>query len=139
MIRYRLHPNYKYQLVNASSVQCGVRPLEGIGLPYVRLEKSGVLTALPGYAWDGPSGIAIDTRNFLRPSLFHDCLYQLMRGELLGLSQRIYADDMLKRLCLDDGMSMLRAWYVYKSVRMFGEKFAKPQADNPFAEILAAP
>ena len=79
-----------------------------------------------GYAWDGPSGPTFDTRNFMRGSVVHDALYQLMREEHLNRDDwREAADDELERLCLQDGMSKARAWWVHKGVRWFAENAAK--------------
>ena len=83
------------------------------------------LTIFSGYAWDGPSGPTIDTKNFMRGSLVHDALYQLMReGYLNPDFARKWADDILRDICLEDGMSRLRAWWVYKGVRIFGKSSA---------------
>jgi hypothetical protein len=41
--------------------------------------SSGCGQESKGYAWNGPSGPTLDTRNFMRGSLVHDALYQLMR------------------------------------------------------------
>jgi len=85
------------------------------------LSKNGLLRIRCGYCWDGPSGPTIDTKNFMRGSLLHDALYQLIReGYLAEDEWRKYSDDLLREICLEDGMSRLRAWYVYKSVRWFG-------------------
>ncbi len=74
-----------------------------------------------GYAWDGPSGLTIDTPNFMQGSLIHDALYQLMRlGFLDPKIWRQPADALLRRICLEDDMSEFRAWYTYHSVRGFG-------------------
>ena len=62
-----------------------------------------------GYGRDGPSGPTLDTRDFIRGSLVHDALYQLMREGLL--------DHSIHR---EDGMTALRAWWVYQGVRLFG-------------------
>lgn len=81
----------------------------------------GVLHIDRGYAWDGPSGPAIHTANFMRGSLVHDALYQLMReGHLAASRYRDDADKELKLTCLEDGMSSLRAWWVYHGVRLGG-------------------
>ena len=91
----------------------------------------GVLIIKKGYAWDGPSGPTFDTKNFMRGSLVHDALYQLMReGVISRITYREYADDILKRLCLEDGMSKFRAWYVYKTVRVFGKFTCKPRKNH---------
>lgn len=81
-----------------------------------------------GYAWDGPSGPTIDTKTFIRASLVHDALYQLMREEKLDrIKYREDADQLLKRICLEDGMNSFRAAYVYKFVRWFGKSSTKPK------------
>ena len=50
----------------------------------------------------------------------HDALYQLMGDGLLPLSEREAADATLRRICLEDGMSSIRAWWVYWGVRIGG-------------------
>ena len=62
----------------------------------------------------------------MRGSLVHDALYQLMREQALPLTYRQAADDLLKEICLQDGMPRLRAWYVHKAVSWFGEFAARP-------------
>ena len=41
------------------------------------------------------------------------------------------ADEELKRICLEDGMSSIRAWWVYGSVRQFGGSAASADNVNP--------
>lgn len=103
---------------------------------YLSLDLAGVLSIRAGYAWDGPSGPTIDTRNFMRPSLVHDALYQLMREGHLPQSARAAADDLLYDLCVADGMSRLRAWVVYRAVRLFAGPAARGDHRRP---ILEAP
>ena len=86
---------------------------------YVNLSSGGYLYIAKGYAWDGPSG-AMDTKNFMRASLVHDSLYQLFRQGKLPRSHRNEADILLREMCKADGMSSLRAWWVYKAVRLAG-------------------
>ena len=81
------------------------------------LETSGALFVPKWYAWDGPSGPAIDTKNFMRGSLVHDVFYQLMRVGWLPHVWRKAADEELVRICKEDGMSAIRAWWVYQGVR----------------------
>lgn len=76
------------------------------------------LTVQAGYCWDGASGPAIDTANFMRGSLFHDVLYQAMREGQLDRKYRKKADQILRKICLEDGMSRIRAWWVYSAVRI---------------------
>ena len=91
-----------------------------------------------GYAWDGPSGPAIDTKNFMRGSLVHDACYQLMREGLLPQDKRKPSDVLLWLICLDDGMSRTRADYVYHAVRTFAGRSARPRK-GPGSVIIKAP
>lgn len=86
----------------------------------------GLLTMKKGYAWDGPSGPTIDTKNFMRGSLVHDALYQLMRNGQLAPQWREGADQELRRICREDGMNRFRAWYVLQGVRKGAGFAARP-------------
>lgn len=89
-----------------------------------------------GYAWDGPSGPTLDTKNFMRGSLVHDALSRLMRAGHIPESHREHADRLLQKICIEDGMSALRAWLIYKGVRFSGQSSAMRGNDRP---ILLAP
>ena len=112
--------------IGVCSEWCEVRRSEGRLLLQIR----------GGYCWDGPSGPSIDTKNFMRGSLAHDALYQLIRLGLLGSEQRALADRELYTICREDGMNRLRAAYVYRCVRWFGKGAANPARERP---ILTAP
>ena len=128
---------YKYQLFCEYVLQTKIMPTENIDTFFIRLSTSGKMTIKKGYAWDGASGVAIDTINFMRGSLVHDALYQLMRMDKLNRKQwRKTADDLLFSQCIEDGMSFVRAKLVYYSVRFFGTKFA--MAENR-KTVLTAP
>ena len=118
MIRYK--KGYKYQLLGDYTVKTNVSPGKIINTEFIRLSESGELTVKSGYAWNGASGPAIDTKNFMRGSMCHDAFYQLIRMGLLHKTWREAADRELRKMCLEDGMSRLRAWYVYKSVQIAG-------------------
>ena len=119
---------YKYKLTEDYRHVTAFRDSEG-GNPYVELAVNGELTIHARYAWDGPSGPTIDTKSFMRGSLVHDALYQLMRERVLDRERdRKDADRLLRRLCVEDGMWRFRARYVYWFVRMFGGGAAKPRA-----------
>jgi len=136
---YRKLRRYKYQLMKDYKIDIGLEVEEDIEMSFIALTADGELTIKNRYAWDGPSGPTIDTRTFMRGSLVHDALYQLMREEKLDYREhREYADDLLKKICLDDDMSEFRAWYVHKSVRKFGEKSARP-SPKPQDEITCVP
>ena len=132
-IRYR--DGYKYQLVETYRVVIAIKPDQPVLHDYIRLDTDGTLTIRAGYAWDGPSGPTFDTRNFMRGSLVHDALYQLMRCRLLPLDQREPSDAVLRALCLEDGMSAIRAWWVYQGVRLGGGQAAA----SPDKPALIAP
>jgi hypothetical protein len=133
-IKYR--NGYKYQLVEEYSVEVSVRPAEQIDTDYIALSPAGLLTVKKSYAWDGPSGPSIDTKSFMRGSLVHDALYQLMRDGYLPALCREPADLELHRICREDGMSKLRAWYVLLGVRKFADFAAAPESRKP---VLEAP
>lgn len=128
---YRKISKYKYQLTRDYSVKT---PITGylLGNKYVQLDPDGLLTIHEGYAWDGPSGPTIDTDNFMRGSLVHDALYQLMRMDLIPQECRVVADRLLRDICLEDGMSDFRAGYVYEAVREFAANNAKPHEHDEF-------
>lgn len=136
-IRYRA--GYKYQLARTYSVDTG-RGLSGsepVGNDFVALQPDGTLVVSKGYAWDGPSGPTFDTPSFMRGSLVHDALYQLIReGHLPESPARELADGLLRQLCLEDGMGRLRAWWVWKAVRRFAGPAADPSHRKP---VLSAP
>ena len=136
---YRKLRKYKYQLMQDYTIPIEIELGEDVDTNFIALTTAGVLTVKNRYAWDGPSGPTIDTRSFMRGSLVHDALYQLMRGKYLDYKKhRKYADELLKNICLKDGMLKFRAWYVYKIVRMFGEKNARP-SEEPQDEIICVP
>lgn len=125
MIFYK--KGYKYQLsadyFHRLSFQC---PPKFIDTKYIKLNSESSLLIADGYAWDGPSGPAIDTNNFMRGSLVHDALYQLIRNQYLDYDPyRKFADEELRKICLEDGMSKIRAWWVYRAVRDFGGPAAR--------------
>lgn len=123
---------YKYQLKADYSQQIDIKPNHLVTLDFITLTIIGFLTVKKGYAWDGPSGPTIDTPNFMRGSLVHDALYQLMReGELDENQHRDEADRLLQKICIEDGMSEIRAWFVYQGVHNFGKPSADPANKRP--------
>lgn len=128
---------YKYQLVEHFEHDIKIKPEQDVSSPsgYIELSAKGILEIKKGYAWDGPSGPTIDTLNFMRGSLVHDALYQLMREELLNLEVfRELADRLLQTMCKEDGMSSIRAWWVYKGLRIGGDPAANPDNKRPIAK-----
>ena len=120
-IRYR--KGYKYQLVNDYRVRVDVIPEYDIETEFVQLDRAGILTIRHGYAWDGPSGPTFDTANFMRGSLVHDALAGLLRDTYLDRSVFFTAINReLQKICLEDGMWRVRAWWVFIGVEYLGGK-----------------
>jgi len=129
-IRYT--SGYKYQLRRTHVDAVAIHPTDPIHTDYVDLDTDGTITLKRGYAWDGASGPSIDTPSFMRGSLVHDALYQLMRSGALDSGRwRDRADRELRRICREDGMGWLRSWCVYYGVRWFGEPSTWPSASRP--------
>jgi hypothetical protein len=129
-ICYRELHRYKYQLLEPYTIKTNLKPVGEIReevAKYLSLSPDGVLSIGEHYAWDGPSGPTIDTKDFMRGSLVHDALYQLMREKVLNHEEhRKRADEILREICREDGMCSLRAWYVYQAVRIFSGGCARP-------------
>ena len=134
-MKYRKLKGYKYELMDTVKIPTKLNHVAIIIEPYFKLWENGDFWVTRGYAWDGPSGPTFDTKTFMRGSLVHDCLYQMMREGLLPRSHRKYADQLLRKICLEDGMSKFRAWYVYRAVRMFCGKSSLPRK-NPRGQII---
>ena len=128
-IKYRKLHKYKYQLTKP---YCKALKIYNYShhSRYLTICNNGMLYIKKYYAWDGPSGPTIDTKTFMRGSLVHDALYQLMRINALPDSYRKYADKLLRQICREDGMSWLRAWYVYKCVRLFAGKYVRGENES---------
>lgn len=126
---------YRYQLAHDYSQRTGIIPAKKINTPYVDLDTAGTLTVSKGYAWDGASG-AIDTRTILRGSLVHDALYALIREGHLEQGFKVDADNLLQMICIEDGMSAVRAWWVHRAVSRFATFAVRPSSRKP---VLYAP
>ncbi len=125
---------YKYQLTRDYTDKLTLKPAVSVTKEinaYIQLSIEGDLVIRKGYAWDGPSGPTIDTKNFMRGSLVHDALYQLIREEHLKSTDRDAADVLLRHMCREDGMSWLRAAWVYRGLNWFGDKAADPDNKRP--------
>jgi hypothetical protein len=125
-IRYR--SDYKHQLASPYRIRIPILPNEDIVTDFIDLDTSGMLTVKNAYAWDGPSGPVVDTRENMRASLVHDALYQLMRnGELSAHSHRRTADELFRDICKKDGVSSIKANVFYRALRKFGKPATDPE------------
>jgi hypothetical protein len=125
--KYQLKRDYIYRLQDSFT-----RVAREIETDFLWLGEHNILIVKKGYAWDGPSGPTVDTRNFMRGSLVHDALYQLIRLQELDKNvYRILADETLYHICRQDGMSLLRACNIYYSLRVLGNPSARPTGEMP--------
>ena len=137
-VKYRRLPHYKYQTCETLVFLTDICPNEDIIHPYFTIQKDGMVTVNAGYSYDGASGPSIDTKSFMRGSLIHDVFFQAHQFRLgLPIDWMPKANDLLIRICKEDGMSSIRCWWVHKAVTMFGRGL--PKDLNPFEEVLIAP
>lgn len=119
---------HKYHLLSDWSYQSKIYELP-VKHRYFERFDNGKVWVRRGYRWDGPSGITIDTPNFVDCSLPHDVEYQIMR-EFPGCyspQNRLLADQQLYFHCRCwGGMVWIRAQWVYRAVRLFGDRHARP-------------
>lgn len=109
---------WKYRLEEPYAVRTNIHG-HTVHTEFIHLSADGYLRIDANYMWDGPSGPTLDTRNFMRGSLVHDAIYQLIRLGHLPISCRRTADNELQRICREDGMCWPRTWYVRLAVRRF--------------------
>lgn len=135
-IKYR--SGVKYVLAEDYKVTTRLKPSDDILTEWVSLGVTGVLYIVAGYAWDGASGPAVDTLNSMRGSLVHDALYELMRLGVLGQEWRQAADEELRAICIEDGMSEARANTWFSFVRICASACAAVGNDGG-KPVLTAP
>ena len=137
-LSYRSIKGYKYHVASPFRVPVPsyFAPLRA-EIPGFASLSDGYLLVNTGYAWDGPSGPVIHTKNWLKPSLVHDVFYQMLRNELFSdfEAARENADDYMYQMLLDGGMSRFRAWYSWKAVRKFGKKAASASQKREVYQI----
>lgn len=136
-VKYRKIQSGIYQLVEEFDLQTEVTLPNWVDLPYCSLSPSGILYLDAGYISDGPSGPTLDSPCSIRGAFVHDAFYRMMRRGKLGQKHRKYADQLIKQLCLEDGMWKIRAEYWYQSLRLFAGRSAKFNPND--GAILTAP
>lgn len=124
-IKYR--DGFKYQLAEDYHHKLGFKLPNYVDAPFYAITESGRMIIHAGYAWNGPSGIAFDTPNFMRGSLVHDLGYECLRRGLIPMSFRQAFDEEMYKICLEDGMSKMRAWWCFRAVRRFAVFAADPK------------
>ena len=101
--KYQLHR--RHQLRDPTDLWCGLLAKRSAYLgQYIWLGVDGLLQIAPGYCWDGPSGPVIDRPSTMRAALVHDALYQLIRNGVVAQAWRPQADELFRRICVEDGV-----------------------------------
>ena len=126
---------YKYKLCGNITRQTTILQDKDINRRYISLNENGLLTVKSGYCWDGATG-AIDTKTIMRASLIHDALCQLINNKIISKTYQILSDKELYDICIEDGMSKVRAWWIYHAVRHFDKSGLKKYEPK---EVLSAP
>jgi len=116
-IKYK--SGFKYQLTQDCYLSVPIKEYE-FQTKHFELSKEGVLFVKGGYAWDGPSGPTVDIKSFMRGSMVHDVIYQMLRMELIPSKYKKIADQLLYSMCVEDGMWKWTAWIIKKAVTRFG-------------------
>ncbi len=132
-MKYR--KGFKYQLAEDYQIKINICPVDPIKLDFISLTSDGMLSILKGYAWDGASGITIDTKSSMRGALVHDALYQLLRMKLINACWRTYADELLRDICIEDGMYKWRANMWYEAVNKLAAFAADPKNTKKIIEV----
>ena len=123
---------YRYQLRETYTVKIEIRPEQPVSSHWIALDCAGNLTIAEGYAWDGASGPTWDSKCSMRASLCHDALYQLMRLGLLDAEKhRPVADEIVRRMCVQDKMWRIRAAAWHFAVRNFGKGATEASSEPP--------
>lgn len=137
--------SYKNELAEELRVPTRIPLREPLITKYVELLPlfggMSELVIKPGFPWDGASGPTWDTKSSVRGSCVHDAFYYLERRGLLDANRwRVVADEMIRDICIEDGMWAWRAEIWYKVLRTFAASAAKANAkDEAFEHVLEAP
>mgnify|MGYP001252782899 CR=1 FL=1 len=137
-MKYRELTKYRYQVIVDEAFKTSVKPPKKLVTKYILLDTDGTLIAREGYAWNGASKPAINTKTNRRASCAHDAFYQVMNLGLLDLSFRLLCDEEYYKICLADGMWKVRADLEKWVLNNFAEFAAKPDGKREVV-ILECP
>ena len=129
-MRFTRTKGYKYRTDEDEVVRTAIKGTF-IATKFLGLEQNGRLIIRKYYAWDGASGPTWDDKTNYFGSLVHDALYQLFREGLLNRDKwRKYADQLLRDICIANGMWRIRAYIWYWAVRKLGKKYSYPEKNS---------
>ena len=98
---------------------------------YYSMDEDGMLEIKDLYAYDGPSGPALDTEDTMIPSLGHDALCQAMNEGLLPRECHKAVDEFFKLTGWRAGMLKLWRAYFYLAVRLNAKfKLVGPEKEH---------
>lgn len=121
------HPKYKYRVLEDITVPILPHVYEYEN-KYMKLTNN-TITIKKDYMWDGASGGARDTEDFMLGSCIHDSMYQAYKEadwcKLTKSTFRGYADRVLMDVIKRNGMNSIKAWFVYRAVRIAGGLWTK--------------
>lgn len=112
---------YKFTLDRNVNVQTSIKGMD-VNHPFFILEKSGLLRIKNNYSWDGMTCYPDDDTTYYA-SLYHDCLYQIIRLKLINYKYKVEADKLLYHTLINDGHSKIMSALVYIVVSIFGKFF----------------
>lgn len=118
-----------YHVTDGRSYQTSLRPMDNmIGICGGRVDVSefGLVCIRPGYWWDGASGPAIDSFDFMDASLLHDVYFQMMRERNISIWNFPRANWAMFKMSRRYGMHWFRASYAWLTVTIFGFPSASP-------------
>ena len=121
IMKYTRIKIYKYKLYEEMLFNTPITGVDYVG-KFFTLTYEGTLLVNKGYAYDGPSGPSINTKPFIVASLPHDVFFQMIREDILNIEDhKDLADQYLRDLGREYGMSKLRTWWIYRAVKKFGK------------------
>jgi hypothetical protein len=113
---HKLSKKYKYTLDKTCCIKVDIPG--HIKHRYFTLHK-GLLWIKKGYQWDGAT-MCPDFKTIIKPSLLHDCMYQMIKLGLIDKKQKFLSDVYFKNFCIKEGMFRPVALIVFCAVYVFG-------------------
>jgi len=116
-----------------------IRLSEPVNMYFYTISIDGLITAHQGYAWNLANKPAINTKSFIRASLFHDIICQAIAAGVLDPKWREEADRLMLRITTRDKMCKLRRWWTFKAVKYYGRLTTKHTAGRGGKKIMYIP
>lgn len=124
-MRYKLLSPYLYELQELQLIKFRntrlVEKLRAVNVrhPFFEVNGEGVL-AQARYAWDGATGVLLQTEDLMVPSLIHDIGCQAVNLRLLPFSCRALFDDEYRLQCKAYGVPKWRRDMHWGFIRLWG-------------------